>query len=162
MRQENGQSVAYPDTLVGTDSHTTMINGLGVLGWGVGGIEGGGGASRAAQSACSRRRSWAFACMGRCAKRMPAATDAVLTVTQLLRQHGVVDQFVEFFGAGLSQLRLPDRATISNMCPEYGATAALFPVDDETLRYLRLTGRSEETVQLVERYTKEQGLLPNR
>src|SRR5438105_8577321 len=156
-RIENGQTIAYPDTLVGTDSHTTMVNGLGVLGWGVGGIE--------AEAVLLGQPLYLLTpqVVGfRFKGRLPegtTATDLVLTVTQILRKRGVVGRFVEFTGPGLSQLGLADRATISNMCPEYGATAALFPVDDETLRYLRLTGRSEEQVDLVERYTKEQGLF---
>ncbi|HEV7126037.1 MAG TPA: aconitate hydratase AcnA [Ktedonobacterales bacterium] len=152
-----GELVAFPDTLVGTDSHTTMINGLGVLGWGVGGIE--------AEAVLLGQPLYLLApeVIGvRLSGAMPegtTATDLVLAVTQLLRKRGVVGQFVEFAGAGLSSLSLPDRATISNMCPEYGATASLFPVDDETLRYLRGTGRDEALVDLVERYTKEQGLF---
>ena len=157
MRQENGQTVAYPDTLVGTDSHTTMVNGLGVLGWGVGGIEAE--AVLLGQPLYMLTPRVIGVRLHGALREGVTATDAVLTVTQMLRQHGVVDQFVEFFGAGLSQLKLADRATISNMCPEYGATAALFPVDDETLRYLRTTARPDELVQLVERYTKEQGLF---
>jgi aconitase A len=153
----HGELVAYPDTLVGTDSHTTMINGLGVLGWGVGGIE--------AEAVLLGQPLYLLEpeVIGvRLVGALPegaTATDLVLAVTQLLRQRNVVDQFVEFAGPGLSSLSLPDRATIANMCPEYGATAAFFPVDDETLRYLRGTGRDESLVQLVERYTKEQGLF---
>ena len=133
-----GETVAYPDTLVGTDSHTTMVNGLGVLGWGVGGIE--------AEAVLLGQPLYLLTpeVVGfRFTGQLPegaTATDLVLTVTQILRKRGVVGRFVEFTGAGLSQLGLADRATISNMCPEYGATAALFPVDDETLRYMRLTG----------------------
>ncbi|HZT09193.1 MAG TPA: aconitate hydratase AcnA [Chloroflexota bacterium] len=156
-RAENGETVAYPDTLVGTDSHTTMVNGLGVLGWGVGGIE--------AEAALLGQPMYlltpqvvGFRLHGEL-REGATATDLVLTVTQMLRQHGVVDKFVEFYGSGLSHLRLADRATISNMSPEYGATAALFPVDDETLRYLQMTGRPRELVDLVERYAKEQGLF---
>jgi aconitate hydratase len=148
--------VAMPDTLVGTDSHTTMINGLGVLGWGVGGIE-----AEAAMLGQPMVLSTPIVVGVRVRGALPAgttATDLVLTLTQRLRAHGVVGTFVEFFGDGLSSLELADRATLSNMCPEYGATAALFPVDDETLRYLRATGR-EDRVDLVERYTKEQGLF---
>jgi aconitate hydratase len=156
-RPENGDTVALPDTLVGTDSHTTMINGLGVLGWGVGGIEAeavllGQPLYLLAPEVIGFRLRGAL-CEG------TTATDLVLTVTQMLRKHGVVGKFVEFTGAGLSHLPLADRATISNMCPEYGATAALFPVDAETLRYLRLTGRPEANVRLVELYCKEQGLF---
>ncbi|HEY1294286.1 MAG TPA: aconitate hydratase AcnA [Chloroflexota bacterium] len=156
-RTANGETVAYPDSLVGTDSHTTMVNGLGVLGWGVGGIE--------AEAVLLGQPLYLLTpeVVGfRFQGQMPdgaTATDLVLTVTQLLRKRGVVGRFVEFTGPGLSQLGLADRATISNMCPEYGATAALFPVDDETLRYLRLTGRDAALVDVVERYTKEQGLF---
>jgi aconitate hydratase len=157
MRREGDQTVVYPDTLVGTDSHTTMVNGLGVLGWGVGGIEAE--AVLLGQPLYMLTPQVIGVRLHGALREGATATDAVLTVTQMLRQHGVVDQFVEFFGSGLSQLKLADRATISNMCPEYGATAALFPVDDETLRYLRTTARSDELVQLVERYTKEQGLF---
>jgi aconitase A len=153
----DGQPIAFPDTLVGTDSHTTMINGLGVLGWGVGGIE--------AEAVMLGQPLYLLTpeVIGmRLHGALPegaTATDLVLAVTQQLRKYGVVGRFVEFCGAGLSSLSLADRATISNMSPEYGATAALFPVDDETLRYLRLTGRPAELVDLVERYTKEQGLF---
>jgi aconitate hydratase len=156
-RDGDGQTVALPDTVVGTDSHTTMINGLGVLGWGVGGIE--------AEAVLLGQPLYLLAPdvigfrMHGALREGTTATDLVLTVTQMLRRHGVVGRFVEFTGAGLSTLALPDRATISNMCPEYGATAALFPVDDTTLRYLRLTGRPEAHVQLVERYCKEQGMF---
>ncbi len=156
-RQIDGHTVALPDTVVGTDSHTTMINGLGVLGWGVGGIE--------AEANLLGQPVYMITpeVIGlRITGQMPegtTATDLVLTVTQMLRRHGVVDKFVEFYGAGLSNLSLADRATISNMAPEYGATAGYFPIDDETLRYLRLTGRSAETIDLVERYAKEQGLF---
>jgi aconitate hydratase len=148
--------VAMPDTLIGTDSHTTMINGLGVLGWGAGGIE-----AEAAMLGQPLFMPTPVVLGVRVTGALPpgtTATDLVLTLTQMLRAHGVVGTFVEFFGDGLSTLELADRATLSNMCPEYGATAALFPVDDETLRYLRLTGR-EDRVDLVERYTKEQGLF---
>jgi aconitate hydratase A / 2-methylisocitrate dehydratase len=156
-RTTDGQTLAYPDSLVGTDSHTTMVNGLGVLGWGVGGIE--------AEAVLLGQPLYLLTpeVVGfRFHGQLPegaTATDLVLTVTQLLRKQGVVGKFVEFTGPGLSQLGLPDRATISNMCPEYGATAALFPVDDETLRYMRLTGRDPALLDLVERYTKEQGLF---
>jgi aconitate hydratase len=153
----DGEWVVFPDTLVGTDSHTTMINGLGVLGWGVGGIE--------AEAAMLGQPSYllmppvvGFQLHGRLGEGVNA-TDLVLTVTEMLRRKGVVDKFVEFYGPGLSQMSLPDRATIANMAPEYGATVGFFPVDDETLRYLRLTGRTEEEVDRVERYTKEQGLF---
>src|SRR5256886_2214287 len=156
-KKENGETVAFPDTLVGTDSHTTMINGLGVLGWGVGGIE--------AEAVLLGQPLYLLTpeVIGmRLTGRLPegaTATDLVLTVTQMLRKRGVVGKFVEFTGPGLSQLPLADRATISNMSPEFGATATLFPVDAETLRYLRDTGRKPELVDLVERYTKAQGLF---
>ncbi|MFO7766523.1 MAG: aconitate hydratase AcnA [Pelovirga sp.] len=152
----DGQQWAYPDTLVGTDSHTTMINGLGVLGWGVGGIE-------AEAAMLGQPISMlipdvvGFRLTGSLAEGV-TATDLVLTVTQILRQHGVVGKFVEFFGAGLSQLPLADRATIGNMAPEYGATCGFFPIDQITLDYLALTGRSRQTIDLVEAYCKEQGL----
>ena len=148
--------VAMPDTLVGTDSHTTMINGLGVLGWGVGGIE--------AEAVTLGQPYYmlvpeviGFKLTGALGEGV-TATDLVLTVTQMLRSHGVVGKFVEFYGEGLSKLSLPDRATIANMSPEFGATCTFFPVDTETLRYLRGTGRDEELVELVESYSKEQGL----
>ncbi len=155
-RQEGGERVALPDTLVGTDSHTTMINGLGVLGWGVGGIE-----AEAVLLGQPIEMVTPVVVGFRFTNALPegaTATDLVLTVAEMLRKKGVVGKFVEFFGPGLSQLALADRATLSNMAPEYGATAALFPVDDETLRYLHLTGR-DAVVDLVERYTKEQGLF---
>ena len=149
--------VAYPDTLVGTDSHTTMINGLGVLGWGVGGIE--------AEAAMLGQpvsmlipEVIGFKLHGKLPEGA-TATDLVLTVTEMLRKKGVVGKFVEFYGSGLAALPLADRATIANMAPEYGATCGIFPVDEETLRYLRFTGRPEKQVQLVEAYTKEQGLF---
>jgi aconitate hydratase len=150
-------SIAVPDTLVGTDSHTTMINGLGVLGWGVGGIEAeaaivGQPISLLAPEVIGVRLTGAL-------REGVTATDLVLTVTERLRDYGVVAKFVEYFGAGLSNLTLPDRATIANMCPEYGATCGYFPVDTETLRYLRMTGRPDELVDLVERYCREQGLF---
>ncbi|WP_375739650.1 aconitate hydratase AcnA [Pseudomonas boanensis] len=154
--EEDEQTWAYPDTLVGTDSHTTMINGLGVLGWGVGGIE--------AEAAMLGQpvsmlipEVIGFKLTGKL-KEGITATDLVLTVTQMLRKKGVVGKFVEFYGDGLADLPLADRATIANMAPEYGATCGFFPVDDITLGYLRLSGRSEETVQLVEAYSKAQGL----
>ena len=153
----DGAQVAYPDTLVGTDSHTTMITGLGVLGWGVGGIE--------AEAAMLGQpvsmlipQVVGFKLTGKL-KEGATATDLVLTVTQALRKLGVVGKFVEFFGPGVAELALADRATISNMAPEYGATCGIFPVDAETLRYLRLTGRSEEQIALVEAYYREQGLF---
>lgn len=152
----DGEEVAYPDTLVGTDSHTTMINALGVLGWGVGGIE-------AEAAMLGQPVSMlipdvvGFKLSGKL-KPGITATDLVLTVTQMLRKHGVVGKFVEFYGDGLDDLPLADRATIANMAPEYGATCGFFPVDDITLGYLKLTGRSSEQVALVEAYTKAQGL----
>ena len=154
--EQNGERLAYPDTLVGTDSHTTMINGLGVLGWGVGGIE--------AEAAMLGQpitmlipQVIGFELKGQLAEGA-TGTDLVLTVTKMLRDYGVVGKFVEFFGDGLDHLPLADRATIGNMSPEYGSTCAVFPIDDETLRYLELTGRSPELVRLVEAYAKEQGL----
>ena len=157
VREQNGTSVAFPDSLVGTDSHTTMINGLGVLGWGVGGIE---------AEACMLAQPLYMLLPQVVGFRLTAelpegatATDLVLTVTEMLRRHGVVGKFVEFYGPGLSHLSLADRATIANMAPEYGATMGFFPVDEETLRYLSGTGRSPDLVDLVERYTKEQGLF---
>ncbi len=151
-----GETLAYPDTLVGTDSHTTMVNGLGVLGWGVGGIE--------AEAAMLGQpismlipEVVGFQLSGELREGI-TATDLVLTVTQLLRQKGVVGRFVEFYGSGLETLPLADRATISNMAPEYGATCGFFPVDERTLDYLRLTGRDEQQIALVRSYAKEQGL----
>jgi aconitate hydratase len=154
IMERNGQ--AYPDTVVGTDSHTTMVNGLGVLGWGVGGIE--------AEAAMLGQpvsmlipRVVGFKLSG----EMPAgttATDLVLTITEMLRKHGVVGKFVEFYGPGVAAVPLANRATIGNMSPEYGSTAAIFPIDEETIRYLELTGRSPQQVALVETYAKEQGL----
>jgi aconitate hydratase len=153
----DGELFAYPDTLVGTDSHTTMINGLGVLGWGVGGIEAeaamlGQAVSMLVPQVVGLRLTGKL-------REGATATDLVLTVTQALRKLGVVGKFVEFYGSGIAGLALADRATISNMAPEYGATCGIFPVDAETLRYLRLTGRSEEQIALVEAYYKEQGLF---
>ena len=156
-RPEEGLEVAYPDSLVGTDSHTTMINGLGVLGWGVGGIE-----AEAVMLGQPIYMLMPEVVGFRLTGALPegaTATDLVLTVTQILRKYGVVGRFVEFFGDGLSRLTVPDRATIANMAPEYGATMGFFPIDDETLAYLRRTGRSEDLVQLVERYSKAQGLF---
>ncbi|WP_416981010.1 aconitate hydratase AcnA [Streptomyces sp. T028] len=147
---------AFPDVCLGTDSHTTMVNGLGVLGWGIGGIE-----AEAAMLGQSMSALVPDAVGVRLTGALPAgatATDLVLTLTELLRAHGVIGKFVEFHGDGVSALSVADRATVSNMCPEFGSTCALFPVDDETLRYLRFTGRSEGHVALVEAYTKEQGL----
>ena len=155
FRSENG--LAYPDTLVGTDSHTTMINGLGVLGWGVGGIE-----AEAALLGQPQSMLIPDVVGFRLHGQLPAgatATDLVLTVTQMLRKKGVVGKFVEFYGPGLGALALTDRATIANMAPEYGATMGFFPVDQETLSYLRFTGRPADLVALVEAYTKEQGLF---
>jgi aconitate hydratase len=149
--------LAFPDTLVGTDSHTTMINGLGVVGWGVGGIE-----AEAALLGQPLYQPLPVVVGFRLDGELPSgatATDLVLTVTEMLRAHGVVGKFVEFHGPGLSRLGLADRATISNMSPEFGATATMFPIDDETLRYLGMTGRSPETVARVEAYAKEQGLF---
>ncbi len=157
MVKQDAEVLAFPDTLVGTDSHTTMINALGVLGWGVGGIE--------AEAVMLGQPMdmllpdvVGFKLYGKLREGV-TATDLVLTVTQMLRQKGVVDKFVEFYGPGLDSMSLPDRATIANMAPEYGATIGFFPVDDETLRYLRLTGRSQEQVDLVEAYLREQGLF---
>ncbi|MEQ8789174.1 MAG: aconitate hydratase AcnA [Pirellulaceae bacterium] len=157
LREGEHGLVAMPDSLVGTDSHTTMINGLGVVGWGVGGIE--------AEAVMLGQPLYmlmpevvGFELTGRLAPGA-TATDLVLTVTQILRKEGVVGKFVEFFGAGVSSMSLADRATIANMAPEYGATMGFFPVDDETLNYLRRTGRTEEEVTLVERYTKELGIF---
>jgi aconitate hydratase len=152
-------NVAYPDTLVGTDSHTTMINGLGVLGWGVGGIE-----AEAAMLGQPVSMLIPEVIGFNLSGKLPegaTATDLVLTVTQMLRKKGVVGKFVEFYGAGLADLPVADRATIANMAPEYGATCGIFPVDAETLRYLRFSGRPESLVKLVEVYCKEQGLFHN-
>ncbi|SNT19197.1 aconitase [Micrococcales bacterium KH10] len=155
-REVEGVVRAYPDTCVGTDSHTTMVNGLGVLGWGVGGIE--------AEAAMLGQpvsmlipRVVGFKLTGTIPSGV-TATDVVLTITQMLRQHGVVGKFVEFYGAGVAQVPLANRATIGNMSPEFGSTAAIFPIDDVTVDYLRLTGRSDEQIALVEAYSKEQGL----
>jgi aconitate hydratase len=155
--EANGETFAYPDTLVGTDSHTTMINGLGVLGWGVGGIEAEAAMLGQAVSMLVPQVV-GFKLTGKL-REGATATDLVLTVTQALRKLGVVGKFVEFYGPGVAELPLADRATISNMAPEYGATCGIFPVDAETLRYLHLTGRSEEQIALVEAYYKEQGLF---
>ena len=157
LREQKGELCAFPDTLVGTDSHTTMINGLGVLGWGVGGIEAEAG-MLGQPLYILMPKVVGFKLKGELREGV-TATDLVLTVTQMLREKGVVDKFVEFYGSGLSQMSLPNRATVANMSPEYGATMGFFPVDQETLDYLRRTGRSEELVGLVERYTKEQGLF---
>ena len=157
VREIDGVRTALPDTLVGTDSHTPMVNGMGVLGWGVGGIE---------AEACMLGQPLfllAPVVVGvRFHNALPAgttATDLVLTLTELLRKHGVVNKFVEFCGSGLSSMSVPDRATLSNMSPEFGATASLFPVDARTLEYLRGSGRDPEHIGLVERYAKEQGMF---
>ncbi|MFL5096432.1 MAG: aconitase family protein, partial [Xanthobacteraceae bacterium] len=148
--------VAYPDTLVGTDSHTTMVNGLSVLGWGVGGIE-------AEAAMLGQPYSMVlpevigFRLNGKL-KEGVTATDLVLTVTQMLREHGVVGKFIEFYGPGVTNLPLADRATIGNMSPEFGSTAAMFPIDRETLRYLEFSGRPRERIEIVEAYAREQGL----
>jgi aconitate hydratase len=147
--------MVFPDTVLGT-SHTTMINRLGVVGWGVGGIEAEA-ASWASPRSCWCRRSSASACTALASGA--TATDVVLTVTQMLRKMGVVGKFVEFFGPGLASLSLADRATIANMAPEYGATIGFFPIDDETLSYLRLSGREADHVALVEAYARAQGIF---
>ena len=158
-KEVNGETLAYCDTCVGTDSHTTMVNGLSVLGWGVGGIE--------AEAAMLGQAVTmlipeviGFKLIGKVQEGV-TATDVVLTVTQMLRKKGVVDKFVEFFGPGLKDLTLADRATIANMAPEYGATCGFFPIDEKTIEFLRFTGRNEDRVQLVEAYAKEQGLWRN-
>ncbi|MDR7418265.1 MAG: aconitate hydratase AcnA [Armatimonadota bacterium] len=156
-RTVNGRTLAFPDTLVGTDSHTPMINGLGVLGWGVGGIEAE--ANMLGQPSYMLLPEVIGVRLTGALREGVTATDLVLTVTEILRRRGVVGKFVEFFGPGLSSLALADRATIGNMAPEYGATIGFFPVDDETLRYLRMTGRSDAQVALVEAYCKAQGLF---
>jgi len=147
---------AFPDTVVGTDSHTTMINGLGILGWGVGGIE-----AEAAMLGQPITMLIPHVVGFELTGRLPegaTATDLVLTVVQMLRERGVVGKFVEFYGDGLDHLSLADRATIANMAPEYGATCGIFPVDSETMRYLRFTGRADDRVALVEAYAKAQGM----
>ena len=157
VNEAGGKRAAYPDTLVGTDSHTTMVNGLGVLGWGVGGIE-----AEAAMLGQPVSMLIPLVVGVKLTGRLregATATDLVLTITEMLRKHGVVGKFVEYFGPGLQDLPLADRATIANMAPEYGATCGIFPVDKESLRYLRLTGRSEEQIELVEAYCREQGLF---
>src|SRR5450432_1456351 len=155
--KQDGAWIAFPDSLVGTDSHTTMVNGLGVFGWGVGGIE--------AEAAMLGQplsllipEVVGFKLHGRLPEGT-TATDLVLTVTQILRKKGVVGKFVEFYGSGLSSLSLADRATIANMAPEYGATCGIFPIDEETLRYLRFSGRAPDRVALVEAYAREQGMF---
>jgi aconitate hydratase len=156
-KEEDGETIAYPDTLVGTDSHTTMVNGLAVLGWGVGGIE-------AEAAMLGQPQSMllpeviGFRLTGKL-KEGVTATDLVLTVTQMLRKKGVVGKFVEFFGPGLGNMTLADRATIANMGPEYGATCGFFPVDGETLNYLTTSGRKPERIALVEAYAKAQGMF---
>ena len=155
-RDDGGRTVAYPDTLVGTDSHTTMIGGVGVLGWGVGGIE-----AEAAMLGEPVTMLTPIVVGVKMTGALPSgstATDLVLFLTELLRRHGVVGKFVEFYGDGLASLSVPDRATISNMSPEYGATEGIFPVDEQTISYLRSSGREPDLIDLVERYTKEQGL----
>ena len=157
LHEGPGQRSAYPDTLVGTDSHTTMVNGLGVLGWGVGGIE-----AEAAMLGQPVSMLIPLVVGVKLSGRLregATATDLVLTITEMLRKHGVVGKFVEYFGPGLKDLPLADRATIANMSPEYGATCGIFPIDKETLKYLKLTGRSEEQIALVEAYAREQGLF---
>jgi len=157
VHEEGGKRTAYPDTLVGTDSHTTMVNGLGVLGWGVGGIE-----AEAAMLGQPVSMLIPLVVGVKLTGRLregATATDLVLTITEMLRKHGVVGKFVEYFGPGLQDLPLADRATIANMAPEYGATCGIFPIDKESLRYLKLTGRSEELIALVEAYAREQGLF---
>ena len=157
VHESPGKRIAYPDTLVGTDSHTVMVNGLGVLGWGVGGIE-----AEAAMLGQPVSMLIPLVVGVKLTGRLregATATDFVLTVTEMLRKHGVVAKFVEYFGPGLRDLSLADRATVANMAPEYGATCGIFPIDKETLRYLRLTGRSAEQIALVEAYSREQGLF---
>src|SRR5882757_9409374 len=156
-KESDGTTQAYPDTLVGTDSHTTMVNGLGVLGWGVGGIE-----AEAAMLGQPISMLLPQVVGFRLSGQLPdgaTATDLVLTVTEMLRARGVVSKFVEFFGPGISNLSLADRATLGNMSPEFGSTCAIFPVDAETLRYLELTGRPTETIELVDAYAREQGMF---
>jgi aconitate hydratase len=157
VQESEGKRVAYPDTLVGTDSHTTMINGLGVLGWGVGGIEAE--AAMLGQPVSMLIPQVVGVKLTGKLREGTTATDLVLTITEMLRRHGVVGKFVEYFGPGLRDLPLADRATIGNMSPEYGATCGIFPVDQESLTYLRLTGRSPEQIALVEAYCREQGLF---
>jgi aconitate hydratase len=154
--EKDGVRWAYPDTLVGTDSHTTMVNGLGVLGWGVGGIE-----AEAAMLGQPVTMLIPHVIGFKLSGTLPpgtTATDLVLTVTEMLRKKGVVDKFVEFFGDGLANLPLADRATIANMAPEFGSTCGIFPIDEETLKYLELTGRSAEQIALVKAYAKQQGM----
>src|SRR5713101_4562166 len=160
VQELNGKRVAYPDTLVGTDSHTTMINGLGVLGWGVGGIEAE--AAMLGQPVSMLIPQVVGVKLTGRLREGATATDLVLTITEMLRKHGVVGKFVEYFGPGLQELPLADRATIGNMSPEYGATCGIFPIDHETLTYLRLTGRSEGQIALVEAYSRAQGLFHDK
>ncbi|MFZ9751900.1 MAG: aconitase family protein, partial [Candidatus Nanopelagicales bacterium] len=155
-RNVGGVERAYPDTVVGTDSHTTMVNGLGVLGWGVGGIE---------AEAALLGQPVSMLIPGvvgfKLSGSLPVgttATDLVLTITEMLRKHGVVGKFVEFYGPGVSALPMANRATIGNMSPEYGSTVAIFPIDEETIKYLQLTGRTPEQLELVEKYAKRQGI----
>jgi len=155
-KEEDGRMIAYPDTCVGTDSHTTMVNGLGVLGWGVGGIEAE--AAMLGQPVSMLLPEVVGLRLTGRLKEGVTATDLVLTVTQMLRKKGVVGKFVEFFGSGLDHMTLADRATIGNMGPEYGATCGFFPVDSETIRYLNMTGRDEHRIRLVEAYAREQGM----
>ena len=154
--KDDGETFAYPDTLVGTDSHTTMVNGLSVLGWGVGGIE--------AEAAMLGQpismlipEVIGFEINGKLSEGT-TASDLVLTIVEMLRKKGVVGKFVEFYGKGLKNLSLADRATIANMAPEYGATCGFFPIDEETIKYLKFSGRDKDTISLVEKYSKEQGL----
>jgi len=156
-REKDGKRTAYPDTLVGTDSHTTMINGLGVLGWGVGGIEAE--AAMLGQPVSMLIPQVVGVKLTGRLREGATATDLVLTITEMLRKHGVVGKFVEYFGPGLRELPLADRATIANMSPEYGATCGIFPVDKESLKYLKLSGRSAEQIALVEAYCREQGMF---
>lgn len=155
--EQNGDTIAFPDTVVGTDSHTPMVNGIGVLGWGVGGIEAE--AAMLGQPMPLVMPEVVGVRLTGALSEGVTATDLVLTVTQMLRAHGVVNKFVEFCGTGLSSMSLPDRATISNMSPEYGATCGYFPIDAETLRYMRMTGRDEQLVDLTERYARAQGIF---
>ena len=155
-KESNNELMAFPDTLVGTDSHTTMINGIGCLGWGVGGIEAE--AAMLGQPISMLLPDVIGIRVSGLLKEGVTATDLVLTVTEMMRNHGVVGKFVEFFGNGLNNLPVSDRATLSNMAPEFGSTCAIFPIDNETIRYLRLTGRDEDQIQLVELYSKAQGL----
>jgi len=157
--EKDGKTVAFPDTVLGMDSHTTMVNGLGVLGWGVGGIEAE--AAMLNQAVYYKLPQVVGVRLSGSLRPGITATDLVLTITEILRKSKVVDKFVEFFGDGVTHLSVADRATVSNMCPEYGATTALFPVDDKTISYLRLTGRSEESIELIEKYFKAQGLFGN-